>query len=112
MRNNPEARYTDRLRLEPVGPKHADDLLKLFQDPAVTPWYGVWTPKKAEQEAARMGRAWEADGVHKWMAYDRGTGELIGRGGLSRARVEGQDRLEIGWTLLGKHHGHGYATEI
>jgi [ribosomal protein S5]-alanine N-acetyltransferase len=109
---HPNTRYTDRLRLEPIGPEHADDLLKLFHDPAVAKWYGDWTPAKANQEAARIGRAWQTEGVHKWMAYDRHTGELIGRGGLSWAHVDGQNRLEIGWALLGKHHGHGYATEI
>jgi RimJ/RimL family protein N-acetyltransferase len=46
------------------------------------------------------------------MAYDRSTGALVGRGGLSRAHVAGQDRLEIGWALLRTCWGHGYATEI
>ncbi len=105
-------RHTDRLRLEPIGPEHADDLLRLFQDPAVAKWYGVWTPKMTKREAVRIGRAWETDGVHKWMAYNRHTNELIGRGGLSRAHVDGQSRLEIGWALLGKYSGQGYATEI
>jgi ribosomal-protein-alanine N-acetyltransferase len=105
-------RYTDRLRLEPIGPKNAADLLKLLQDPAVAEWYGVWTPEMVRREADRIGQAWETNGIHKWMAYDRETGELIGRGGLSRAHVDGKDRLEIGWALLGQSQGHGYATEI
>jgi [ribosomal protein S5]-alanine N-acetyltransferase len=105
-------RYTDRLRLEPIGPQHAADLLRLFQDPEVAKWYGAYTPEKAKAEATRIGQIWKAGEVHKWMAYDRQTGELIGRGGLSRMRVDGQERLEIGWALLSKHHGHGYATEI
>lgn len=46
------------------------------------------------------------------MAYDRKTGELVGRGGLSRMEVDGQERLEIGWTLRDRSRGHGYATEI
>jgi ribosomal-protein-alanine N-acetyltransferase len=112
MSHRANIRYTDRLRLEPIGPKHTADLLRLFQDPAVRKWYGVWTPEMVQREAERIGRAWKTDGVHKWMAYDPHTGELIGRGGLSRAFVDGQDRIEIGWALLGKYHGQGYATEI
>jgi RimJ/RimL family protein N-acetyltransferase len=46
------------------------------------------------------------------MAYDRIPGELVGRGGLSRAHIEGRDRLEIGWALRRKFWGYGYATEI
>ena len=105
-------RLTARLRLEPIRSEHAEDLWRLFQDPAVAAWYGVWTFAMAQREAARIADAWAADGVHKWMAYDRLCGALVGRGGLSRAHVAGQDRLEIGWALLRTCWGHGYATEI
>lgn len=104
--------FTARLRLEPIGPGHAEDLWRLFQDPAVAEWYGEWTLEMAQREAARIANAWEADGVHKWMAYDRITGELVGRGGLSQAHIHGQDRLEIGWALHRTFWGYGYATEI
>ena len=48
---------------------------------------------------ARPRLAWRDEGVDKWMAYDRGTGELVGRGGASIAEVEGRDQLEVGWAL-------------
>ena len=106
-------RFTDRLRLEPISVRHAEDLWRLFQDPAVAEWYGgVWTLEMAQREAARMASAWETDGVHKWMAYERSTGALVGRGGLSRVQLAGQERLEIGWALLRPCWGQGYATEI
>ena len=47
-----------------------------------------------------------------WMAYDRGSGDLVGRGGLSRTRVIGEDRLEAGWALHRRFWGLGYAKEI
>jgi RimJ/RimL family protein N-acetyltransferase len=84
----------------------------LFQDPAVAEWYGEWTLEMARREAARIAEAWKTDGVHKWMAYDRLTGTLIGRGGLSRDHIAGRDRLEIGWALHRRSWGYGYATEI
>jgi RimJ/RimL family protein N-acetyltransferase len=46
------------------------------------------------------------------MAYERTTGTLIGRGGLSRIQLEGQERLEIGWVVRGQFWGQGFATEI
>ena len=71
------ATWTERLRLEPIGPGHHDD--------AVAEWHGgQWTTAVVHSKATRCGQAWEADGVHKWMAYDRVTGGLVGRGGLSR----------------------------
>jgi RimJ/RimL family protein N-acetyltransferase len=106
-------RLTERLRLEPIGPAHAGDLWRLHQDEAVAAWYlGRWTAQMAQQRAAGYGQAWEADGVSKWLAYDRRTGELVGRGGLSRVTLIGRRRLEVGWALRGDRWGRGYATEI
>ncbi len=105
-------RLTARLRLEPISAEHAEDLLRVYQDPAVAEWFGVWTHEMAQREAARMARGREVDGVHKWMAYERTSGALIGRGGLSRVQLWGQERLEIGWVVRGQFWGQGYATEI
>ncbi len=105
-------RLTDRLRLEPIGLGHADDLLALYRDPAVAQWYGRWTREQVQQEVARIARMWLVDGVHKWMAYHRLTGDPVGRGGLSRKHVDGRERLELGWALHRRFWGQGYATEI
>src|SRR5216683_1286274 len=37
---------------------------------------------------------------------------MVGRGGLSRVNLAGQDRLEVGWTVRADLWGRGYATEI
>ncbi len=120
---------TPRLRLEPVGPEHAEDLFRLFQDPVVATWYGgTWSRAEAEAFAEAAGRAWARDGVHKWMAYRRSDGALVGRGGLSQMSLDARTtvqitaltggtnwsrwRLELGWALLSDFHGQGYATEI
>jgi RimJ/RimL family protein N-acetyltransferase len=105
-------RETARLRLEPITHRHAGDLLALYSDPAVAEWFGVWTREGAEREVARMADGWRTDGIHKWFAYHRETGEAVGRGGLSRVHLDGADRVEIGWVLHGRFRGHGYATEI
>ena len=83
-----------------------------YADPAVAEWYGVWTREQVDREVARIARSWSVDGVHKWMAYHRATGECIGRGGLSRKHVDGRERLELGWALHRRFWGQGYATEI
>ena len=106
-------RLTTRLRLEPIRPQHAEDLYRLHQDPAVAEWWdGVGTEESAMADARRFASGWADDGVSKWMAYDRVTGELVGRGGLSRMQLDGASRLEVGWVLHREYWGHGYATEI
>jgi mutator protein MutT len=127
-------RFTDRLRLEPltgpgeVLPGHAADLVALHADPWVARWYAeTLSEQDAVRRAAEAHARWEVDGVHKWIAYERDSGALAGRGGLSRmpagdAVVESigelvgpdwaADRLELGWALTESARGRGLATEI
>ena len=136
------SRFTARLRLEPAGPANARDLWLVHHDDEVARWYDGWKPsfQEAEQRAKFMGDSWRLHGVHKWIAYDRANGEVVGRGGLSRTpvdddwcqiyallppepwvRVEHEINrpftahaywLEIGWALRPKFWGFGYASEI
>lgn len=131
-----------RLRLEPIGPAHARDLWAVQSDDAVWPWYGTEKPTlaQASASASEMGESWRLHGVHKWMAYDRVTGEVVGRGGLSRTPVDDdwgqlyrvlpdepwvravhvsrrpflahESWVEIGWALRGACWGRGFASEL
>ncbi|WP_419995257.1 GNAT family N-acetyltransferase [Streptomyces boninensis] len=133
---------TQRLRLEPVGPDKVADLWLVHSDDAVWPWYGSKPPtfQEMERRAASMGDSWRLHGVHKWIAYDRVTGEVVGRGGLSRTPIDddwGQlyaflppepwvhtahesrhpfpahaHWAELGWAVRRKFWGSGYAAEI
>ena len=106
-------RLTSRLRLEPIGHDHVDDLVTLYGHPAVAAWYdGPWSRPYARERAARAAAAWEHDGADRWMAYDRSTGVLVGRGGVALADVEGARRFHVGWTVHPDLWGQGYATEI
>jgi RimJ/RimL family protein N-acetyltransferase len=106
-------RLTARLDLRPIGPQDADRLWHLHQDPGIARWYaGVWSMPQACEFARAMGRAWQADGVGKWLVYRREDAALIGRAGCSLAMVEGRRQLEIGWALREQYWGHGYAAEI
>ena len=133
---------TPRLRLVPIGPDNAADLHHIHNDDGVVPWYDGWRPSLAEanDRARSIAEAWQLHGVHKWIAYDRQTDGLVGRGGLSRTPTDadwGQlyaflpnepwvreahqsERpfqahahwVETGWALSRKYWGSGYATEI
>lgn len=134
--------FTERLRLEPITRAHAHDLWVIHNDERVARWYDGWkpTPEEALERATVMADSWRHFGAHKWTAYDRQTGELIGRGGLSpapsdedwgriRAFLPGHawvsetcrgpkgelvhaNWVEIGWALRPQFWGHGYAAEI
>ncbi len=137
-----DSRFTTRLRLVPIGPANAADLWLVHNDDAVWPWYDDEKPSLAQvqRSAAFIGDCWRFHGVHKWIAHDRVSGEIVGRGGLSRTPVDddwGQlyaflpaepwvraphdsgrpftahaNWLEIGWALRHEFWGRGYASEI
>lgn len=136
------AMFTERLRLEPITSDHAHDLWFIHNDDEVARWYGGSKPtaQEALERANAMSYSWLAFGVHKWMAYDRETGELIGRGGPSptpadddwgriNAFLPGEawardvhggphgeivhaNWVEVGWAVRPRFWGQGYATEI
>ncbi len=142
MAGTEQSLLAPRLRLVPIGPGNAADLWCVHNDDAVAPWYDGWRPTRrdAADAARRIAESWRLHGVHKWMAYDRHSGEVVGRGGLSRAPInddwaqlyaflpdeawvhEAHESeypftahahwLEIGWALRRKYWGHGYAAEI
>jgi RimJ/RimL family protein N-acetyltransferase len=115
--------------LEPIGPEHAHELWLVHRDPVVAYWYGgAWSRSEARAFAERCGLGWKHHGVCKWIAHDRESGQLVGRGGLSRMAANGaetmqvqallpdtawgRDHLELGWALLSSSQGRGLATEI
>jgi RimJ/RimL family protein N-acetyltransferase len=119
--------WTERLRLTPIGPEHAAELVTIHRDPWIARWYGgEWSTATAETFAMASARAWRADGVAKWIAFDRRTAAVVGRGGLSRmppndttaqiAALAGpgwtEQCLELGWAVREAFRGKGLATEI
>jgi RimJ/RimL family protein N-acetyltransferase len=136
------SRLTAHLRLEPAGPANASDLWLVHNDDEVSRWYDHEKPSRAQaaERATFMADSWRLQGVHKWIAYDRVSGEVVGRGGLSRTPVDddwGQlypllpaepwvraafeirrpvtahaNWVEIGWALRRQFWGLGYAAEI
>jgi RimJ/RimL family protein N-acetyltransferase len=120
---------TQRLVLLPIGPEDADDVWRLHQDPWITTWFAwAWTRQEAAAFADRCAKKWAIDGVCEWIAYHKDTGELVGRGGLSRMPVGATstiqieailrdpgwmaDRLEVGWSISAPYRGRGLAAEI
>ena len=101
---------TERLRLVPIGARHAPELWELHQDGGIARWYPM-SREQALRFAERMEISWRR-GVGKWLAYEGSSGAFVGRGGPSWAVVEGAECVEIGWALRREVWGRGYATEI
>lgn len=130
-----------RLGLTPISPDGASDLWRVLSDPAVAESYGHDpSVSEVEQIATAIDLSWRHHGVHKWLAHDLLTGDVVGRGGCSRVPVDADwgrlyrffpdeawvhephpdptpalvhaNWVEIGWALRRPYWGAGYATEI
>jgi RimJ/RimL family protein N-acetyltransferase len=134
-------RVTERLRLEPITRNHAQDYCIVFQDDAVAAWYaGKLSLEEARREVSQAERIWKTIGFHKWLVYERASGEVVGRAGVSAMPIHAYDGairsllpkqawadeargdreaahlarrwVEIGWALRGAYWGRGYASEL
>jgi [ribosomal protein S5]-alanine N-acetyltransferase len=104
---------TPRMRGVRIGPAHHAALLSLVGDPRVGATLGGAAmaddvTATIEREVAR----WARDGLGYWLFRTRETGEVVARGGLSRAHVGGRDEVEVGWAVMPAFWGQGYATEL
>ena len=72
----PGETLTERLRLLPVGPEHAADLVAVHRDGRIAEWYGgAWPRATAEAFALSCARGWGTHGVGARGLIEGGTGE-------------------------------------
>ena len=107
---------TERLVLEPLRPGDFDALYALHTHPQVMPtlWARPEPPTRrqvADQLQAKI-EHWERHGFGYWLARDRSTGAVVGRGGPQHTFLGGLYAVEVGWAIAPERWGQGLATEL
>ncbi len=104
---------TDRLVGERLRAEHFDELHRLHQDHRVM---ATLAGVRSAAETRQMLRAnldhWERHGFGLWLFRDPADGRFVGRGGLRRVHVGGNDEVEVAYALAADSWGRGLATEI
>jgi [ribosomal protein S5]-alanine N-acetyltransferase len=108
---------TERMILERLHLEHGPEQLRLLLDPRVSA--SLW-PRRGEPpteadvlEGLRAKvEHWDRHGFGMWMARDRDTGEMVGRGGLQYTYTAGLNDVEAGWAIVPERWGQGLATEL
>lgn len=107
---------TERLTLERLRPDHAPEMTRLLLDPRIVPT--IWPSSHPPTETAVLdGLAqkvdhWERHGFGLWLARDRRTGAMVGRGGLQYTYLVELGEVEAAWTIVPDRWGQGLATEL
>ena len=107
-----EPPVTERLRLRPYTLADEAGLFDVLADPYARTFY----PEMADPAKVRAWIEWnlrnyDEFGFGLWAVELRTSGEFIGDCGLTYQDVEGRSELEIGYHVLERERGNGYATE-
>lgn len=105
---------TERLILRHQVIEDLDDLWALYSDPEITK-YIPDAPRSRDE--AREELEWHMHGHPRnsqlglWATIHRASGKFIGRCGLLPWSVDGQEEVEVAYTLARNYWGQGLATE-
>jgi ribosomal-protein-alanine N-acetyltransferase len=105
---------TDRLILRHQVPADLNDLWALYQDPEIIK-YIPDAPRSREEAKEEL--EWHMNGHPKfpefglWATIHKETGKFIGRCGLLPWTIDGQNEVEVAYTIAREYWGHGLATE-
>jgi RimJ/RimL family protein N-acetyltransferase/ADP-ribose pyrophosphatase YjhB (NUDIX family) len=109
---------TERLLLEPWHERHRAPWRRLCCDPDVMRFIGAgdtWDAAKADEVFDRGLEHWREHGFGWRSALDKTTGEWLGFVGLNHVGpgTDGvpPEEVEIGWWIVRKAWGRGYASE-
>ena len=106
---------TERLTFRVLEQSDFEEWMELFEDENVGMFLGLGKGKTRRE----LNEIWfekcfaryDEDRGGMNVLVDKKSGKLIGQCGLLIQVVEGETRLEIGYSILPKYWGMGYATE-
>jgi ribosomal-protein-alanine N-acetyltransferase len=108
-----DALATPRVKGLPLSEGDFDDLYALHRDERVLAAFGA-DPGTAEETRAFLDRKlahWRDHGFGIWMFRDE-RGAFVGRCGIHRWVLDGQDEVELGYIVRSDLWSQGYASEI
>lgn len=112
----PSLLTSDRLLLEPLKPRHADEMADVLAPPALYEFIGGEAPtvEQLRERYARLSVGHSADcsqGWLNWIVRRVDTGVAVG---FTQATLEGEAEAAIAaiaWVITPAHQGHGFASE-
>jgi RimJ/RimL family protein N-acetyltransferase len=111
----PQEVETERLILRPVRMEDLRGITRMYARPEVaryTSRTGRITRAQSRQIVVWSVQLWERYGYGPWTAFDKASGDLVGRVGLNLLEHwPGPHKWEVGWELEPAFWGRGLATE-
>lgn len=106
---------TERLVLRPLQAGDALAIMEFMADPIATEFFTMYEPSEAAKNTKDMlDRQLERYDIGLYGLHalvEKNSGQFVGYCGLLIQEIDGTSELEIGYSLLRKYWGKGYATE-
>ena len=106
---------SNRLKFRPVAKYDYDTWLPLFKEANVAKFLGMPVGLSQNEQCdywfKKVWHRYENNLGGMNALIDKTTGDFIGQSGLLIQTVEDEERLEVGYSILPKYWGQGYAQE-
>jgi RimJ/RimL family protein N-acetyltransferase len=108
---------TERLRMRAYRLDDFTDCAAMWADAAVVRYIGgkPFTEEEVWAKMLRYAGLWSLMGFGYWAIEEKGSGDYVGEIGFADFKRDVQPSLagmpELGWVLISRVHGRGYATE-
>jgi ribosomal-protein-alanine N-acetyltransferase len=108
---------TDRLIIRELTPEDADGIFELDSDPEVHLYLGnnpIGTVEQAAEAIQFIRQQYINNGIGRWAVIEKSTNKFIGWTGLKlmKETVNNHNNYyDLGYRLIKKYWGKGYATE-
>src|SRR5262245_48704835 len=101
----------DGLGFRPITEDDLDYLLLLDADPEIRSFFpgGAQSQKEIEEKIKRYKKEYDERGYGALLVFELDSGEFIGRAGFGDIE---SGETEVGYLVLKKYWGKGYATRI
>ena len=106
---------TDRLHIRPLAAIHVADWVRFMSDEKALEFFPKYKPEAAHRNAAEWIEAqmerYDQGRFGMHALIERSTRSFVGQCGLLAQEIDGNEELEIGFSLLRDYWGQGFATE-
>ena len=105
---------TERTIVREMSVSDLPDLYELYDDELIARYVEPLYPYDEEAEYTKnyIRNMYCMMGFGVWLVYDKESGRLCGRCGLSMRNINGAEIIELGYIIGNSYRHRGYATEV
>lgn len=103
---------SERLLFREIEESDSEYIAAIMRDEGVQKvWEHYFTDEDVKDWIARRRAGYKNNGIDYLLAINKQTNEVVGQIGLLKETIEGEDVWGIGYILMSRYCGNGYATE-